>query len=107
MASRSAIRTAAMDRNGLVPDGASTNEKIIQDVRNFLTASGLPGDEANISIVDPSDHTTPFDLDDPANDLAMFELKVDLCVEDMAGFSDDFTLSNSLVFRNARATLVQ
>ena len=106
MASRSAIRTASMERHGLITSGQTTNGKIIQDVRNFLTSNDLAGNTARIAIVDPADHTTTLDLDDPTNDLKLFELKIELDVGNLAGFTRNLTLSHSLVFRNARATVI-
>ena len=62
-------------------------------------------------IVDPADHETPFDLDDPDNNLELFELRIELpasSVSSLAGnVCDDFNLSARVVFRNGRAMIVQ
>ena len=111
LAAREGARLGAIDRTGMLAQGQTTNEKIIDDVQNFLNANGLPGDETTIYIVDPVDSTTPFDLDDEANELELFELRVELPYTAMTSsggsLGTNFVLSAKVVFRNARATLVQ
>lgn len=100
---------AAMERNGLVQEGQSTNAKVEQDVRNLLTANGLPGDTADVYIVDPDNHETPFDLDDEDNELKLFELRVELDYGSISGLSmsEGLQISAAVVFRNGRAVLAQ
>lgn len=111
VAVREGARLAAMDRTGLLSEGQTTNSKIATDIQNYLTANGLAGDQADVFIVDPTDHTTMFDLDDPANDLALFEVRVELPYSSLSGdgdtLTDDWKLSAKIVFRNARAMIVQ
>jgi Flp pilus assembly protein TadG len=110
-AARDGARLAAMDREQLLAEGQSTNEKITQDIRNFLDAYGMPGDEVNISITDADNPDGPFDLDDPANDLKLFRISVELPYSALVGFEvplgDDIYLSAEIVFRNAKAVIVQ
>ena len=100
-----------MDRKDLVGDGQTTTDKIINDVRNFLNTSGLPGDAAGVYITDPNNPQMPFDLDDPANDLQLFELRVELPYSEVRPLilwgGDDLTLAARLTFRNSRAVMVQ
>ncbi|HRX83206.1 MAG TPA: pilus assembly protein [Pirellulaceae bacterium] len=111
VAVREGARLAAMDRNGMLADGQTTNSKIADDIENYLTASGLPGDQADVFIVDPTDHTTTFDLDDPVNDLQLFEVRVEVpysALTNAGGSStNDWNMSAKIVFRNARAAIVQ
>ena len=111
VAVREGARLAAMDRTGMLADGQTTNQKITQDIHNLLTANGLPGSDADVFIVDPDDHVTPFDLDESANDLKLFELRVELpfsTVSSLAGATyDDATFTAKVVFRNARAAMAQ
>ena len=101
-------RLASMDRTGLLQNGQSTNAKITSDIQNMLTANGLPGDEVAVHIVDPIDHTTPFDLDDAANRLKLFELRVELpYYSGIGGDPGRFTMAGKVVFRNASGSLVQ
>lgn len=108
-AAREGARLAAMDRSDLLEPGQTTNQKIAQDVRNFLTASGLNGSQATVQIVDPTDHVTTIDLDDPDNELRLFELRVLLPFSTSGEQNPDtsFSLIAKLVFRNAPASLVQ
>jgi hypothetical protein len=107
-AARLGARLATMDRSDIGNNGQSTNVKVIQDVRTFLNASNLPGEAADVFIVDPSDHTTPFDLDNPANDMELFELRVELPYSALTGMaSDSWSMTAKVVFRNSRAPIVQ
>ena len=111
VAVREGARLAAMDRTGMLKAGQTTNSKIAGDIVNYLNASGLPGAQADVFIVDSKDHTTTFDLDDPANDRALFEVRVELPYSSVTGSSgsstQDWNLSAKIVFRNARAAIVQ
>ena len=111
VAVREGARLAAMDRTGMLADGQTTNQKIAQDVRNFLSANGLSGSDADVFIVDPDDHVTPFDLDEPANDLKLFELRVELPSSTVGSLaratSNDAVFTSKVVFRNARSAMVQ
>lgn len=111
VAAREGARLAAMDRTGMLAEGQTTNSKVANDIENYLTANGLPGDQADIFIVDSSDHTTSFDLDDSANDLRLFEVRVEMPYSALtsAGGSgtEQWRLSAKIVFRNARAAIVQ
>jgi hypothetical protein len=111
VAVREGARLAAMDRTGMLAEGLTTNSKIADDIVNYLNASGLPGDQADVFIVDPIDHETTFDLDDPANDLELFEVRVELpysALTNMGESNDgEWNLSAKIVFRNARAAIVQ
>jgi Flp pilus assembly protein TadG len=108
---REGARLAAMDRTGLLSEGETTNAKVANDIKSYLTASGLSGSLAGVSIVDATNGITPFDLDDPANNLALFEVRIDLPYSSVTGTetapADDWDLSASIVFRNGRATLSQ
>lgn len=111
LAAREGARLAAMDRTGMLEAGETTNQKIVTDVKNFLTANGMSGDSASVFIVDADDSTTTFDLDNPANDLELFELRVELPYSAVAGFSiptqSDWNLTAKVIFRNARAVIIQ
>ncbi len=110
-AAREGARLAAMDRQDLIGEGETTNDKITNDVRNFLNTSGIPGDYASVYIVHADDPCVTFDMDDPANDLQFFELRVELPYEAVRPLilwgGDDLTLVAKLTFRNSRAVIVQ
>ena len=107
MAAREGARLAAMDRSEIL-NGQSTNQKIEQDVRGYLTSNGLPGSEVDIFIVDADDGVTPMDLDHPDNLLELFELRIETTYSE-TGWSvgywpTDPALTASVVFRNSRSS---
>ncbi len=104
IAAREGARLAATDREGLLRGGQSTNQKIEQDIRNYLDANGLSGDDFDIFIVNARDRKTPFDLDDAANGGRLFELRIEF---PYGGSGSEFALSVKVVFRNARATIIR
>jgi len=81
-------RLAGMDWSDLVADGESPNQKIINDIRNFLKAAGYPGDEIAISITsaEGTDQGQSFDLADPDNTMRLFEIEASIPYESIASF---------------------
>ncbi len=107
-AARQGSRLAAMDRTDMLGDGQTTNQKITDDIQNFLDACGLPGDQASVIISGVDSPGAPFDLDDPANDLELFQVLVEMPYSAVNPLgSPDATLTAKVVFRNARAAIVQ
>ena len=106
VAIREGARLAAMDRRDLLEPNESMNGKIIADVRHFLFSNGLASQAAAIAIVDPDDHCTPIDLDDPMNHWALFELSIQMpytAITQWFGFvGGTGQLSAAVVFRNGR-----
>ncbi|MEQ8791640.1 MAG: pilus assembly protein [Pirellulaceae bacterium] len=109
-AAREGARLAAMDREGVVQEGQSTNDKIEQDVKNFLAAQGYNADDINVNIVS-ADSDEPFDLDADENSLELFKLRVEIpyshFTETYAPGGEEFSLGSEIVFRNARTSLAQ
>ena len=103
-------RLAAMDWEGVVPDGMSANEKVLMDIRNFLTAAGMPGDEMQLSIThaESASAGSAFDLGDPDNRLKLFRISVEVPYEAVSNFPSTFmqgqTVTASLVFRAGRVS---
>lgn len=108
---REGARFAAMDRDGIVPENDSTNNKIINDVRNYLNAAGFPGDLAQIAITEVDNPNLAFDLDHPANHLRLFRLSAELPFSAVslvpAHYLPGYQMKAEVVFRNARSTIVQ
>jgi Flp pilus assembly protein TadG len=106
-AAREGARLAAMDRNEITNPGQTTNQKITADVQNFLVSTGLPGGDLDIRIAEVNDANTTFDLDDPANDLRLFQLHVAVPLSAISTFqipgADQYTVGAKVVFRNGRA----
>jgi hypothetical protein len=106
---REGARFAAMDRTGMLEEGESTNDKLIEDVTSFLVTSGLPADALEVTISDAENPGQPFDLDDPDNDLGMFRVDVSIPFSAVSYLpvhaGQDYLLEGSIVFRNGTATL--
>ena len=107
-AAREGARLAAMDRTGLsgAGTGVSTNTKVINDVKNILKATGLDPANINISIVDHNDPSQAFNLDDPANSLKYFEVKISVpysaTTSSVPTGMETFSLKSKVVFRNIK-----
>lgn len=111
VAAREGARFASMDRDGMLGPGETSNLKLINDVKNFLAANGIPKDKITVEVKSHDNPTLDFDLDDPTNDLKLFEVKIkvnysDVSLQDVAA-SDDYALNAKVVFRNGRATISQ
>jgi hypothetical protein len=111
VAAREGARFASMDREGMLGEGQSANQKMIEDVQNFLASNGIPRDEISVQIKDFENPEQDFDLDDPANDLRLFEVCIAVDYSDVSATpvsaANDYPLSASVVFRNGRATISQ
>jgi hypothetical protein len=109
VAAREGARFASMDRDGMLDPGESANDKLIEDVKNFLASNGIPRDDINVTVKDFENPEDDFDLDDPDNDLRLFEVKIEVDWSSMSATpvspSDDHPLSARVVFRNGRATI--
>jgi hypothetical protein len=109
VAAREGARFAAMDRDGMLQEGQSTNDKLVSDVKNILASNGIPRDDVTVEVKDYENPEADFDLDDPANDLKLFEVRtsVDYSSVSLSAVSggSDYQLTASVVFRNGRATL--
>ncbi len=110
-AAREGARFASMDRDGLLGEGQSTNDKLTSDVTNFLASSGIASENIEVNILDHNDPTQTFDLDNPANDLKLFEVEITVPYSNVSftpvSTANDYGLSASIVFRNGRATMSQ
>lgn len=108
---REGARLGAMDRDGLLAENQTSNDKIEDDIRNFLTASGLPGNLAQIAITDPDDDTAAFNLDDTDNMYQLFRIRLKMPyaairVVPAKWLTDEF-MTSQVVFRNARSTMLE
>ena len=110
-AAREGARFASMDREGMLGNGETSNSKITDDVKTFLASAGVPQGNVQVNIVDHDDPTQTFDLDDPANDLKLFEVEITVPFSSVSytpvSTSNDYDLSGSIVFRNGRAVVAQ
>jgi Flp pilus assembly protein TadG len=109
VAAREGARFAAMDRTGLVDEGQSSNQKLIGDVKNFLASNGVPRDAIDVSVNHADNPESEFNIDDPNNDLALFEVRIEIDYSTVSLIpidpDNDYALSAKVVFRNGRAVL--
>lgn len=109
-AAREGARMASMDRDGMLGAGQTTNSKLIADVKNFLASSGLDPAKIGVTVKD-AETGEPFDIDDPDNDLELFEVEITVPYSAISftpvSPAKDYPMKASIVFRNGRATLSQ
>jgi Flp pilus assembly protein TadG len=104
-------RLASMDFADNVGDNESANDKVKRDIRNFITASGLPGDKVTVVIRKTEDGqgNVDFDLEDENNNLKLFRITLTLKQSDISIFPLDYLNDKKLnargVFRAARSSL--
>jgi len=110
-AAREGARFASMDRDGLLAEGEDTNTKLTNDVKNLLASSGIPAENIQVNILDRNDPVGPFDLDDPTNDLKLFDVEITVPYSSVSftpvSTANDYDLTASITFRNGRATVSQ
>lgn len=110
-AAREGARFASMDREGMLAPGQSTNAKLINDVKNFLASSGIDPEDITVAVTDFESPSSTFDLDDPDNDLKLFNVDISVPYSSVSfspvSASQDFSMKASITFRNGRATLSQ
>jgi Flp pilus assembly protein TadG len=109
-AAREGARFASLDRTGMLMNGQTANQKLINDVKNFLAATGIAKADITVQVVDAETGAT-FDLDDEDNDLKLFQIKIDVPYSKVSlspvKHYHAYNLSAALTFRNGRATLSQ
>lgn len=109
VAAREGARFASMDRDGMLEPDESATDKLIEDVKNFLSSNGIPRDDIDVQVRDFENPTTEFDLDDPDNDLRLFEVSITVPWSSMAltrvTAANDHPLTARVIFRNGRATI--
>ena len=102
-AAREGARFAAMDRSDMEMNGLSSNQK--------LESNGIDSADVSVEVKDHTNPATDFDLDDPANELELFEVHVSIDYSDVSfmpvGEGQDYTLLAKVVFRNGIATISQ
>ena len=108
-AAREGARFACMDRSKMTNNGQTTNAKMITDVKNFLSTNGISKSDVTVTIKDANNPTADFNLDDPANDLKLFQVNVSVKYSAVSfttvSAAKDYSLTANVVFRNARATI--
>jgi len=110
-AAREGGRFASIDRTDLLANGQSANEKLIQDAKNLLASSGIPPENIQVRVRDAENPSLDFDLDDPANDLRLFQVQIDVPYSSVSYTPvdplSDYSMSAAVTFRNGRAPSTQ
>ncbi|MEZ6126373.1 MAG: hypothetical protein R3C49_24875 [Planctomycetaceae bacterium] len=102
---REAGRLVNTDWSDIVEAPDTPNAKLERDLRNFVTASGLPGSELDITVEHVGDNAgQPFDLADPANELQQVRITLTLGYEHISLFPNNYLggaeVKASLVMRS-------
>jgi adenine deaminase len=111
VAAREGARFASMDHTGMLAPGQTSNQKLVQDVKNFLSTYGIDKNDITVQVKDHANPSSDFNLDDPINNLKLFDVKVSVkfskvSLKPVSG-GNDYTLTGKVVFRNGRATISQ
>jgi len=79
-ACRESGQLTSIDWRYIVHDNQTPNEKVTQDLKNFITAAGLKGNKSTVTIThaDGKKAGKTFDLADPKNDLQLVRIQVTL-----------------------------
>jgi Flp pilus assembly protein TadG len=111
VAAREGARFASMDHTGMLSSGQTSNQKLIQEVKNFLATYGIAQSDVTVTVKDHANPTSDFNLDDPHNDLKLFDVKVSVSYSKVSltpvSANNDYALSGKVVFRNGKATISQ
>ena len=108
---RGGARLASMDWDDKLAENQTPNEKVEDDIRAFINASGLPGADATISIAhaEGTNEGQTFNLSDEDNDLALFKVEVSMPFSSVSSFPNRYfgetELRAILVQRAGQATL--
>jgi hypothetical protein len=109
VAAREGARFASMDRDGMLDPNENATDKLKEDVKNFMATNGIPKGEISVDVKDHENPEEDFDIDDPENDLKLFEVtvSVDWSAVSLTPVSagNDYPLTATVVFRNGRATI--
>ena len=110
---REAGRLASMDYTSRLQPGQTINQKVTQDIKNFLTAEKIDGSQVTITITaaDGANSGSAFDLSNTANQLQMFKIYAVVPYSAISAVTffphANNTISASIVYRKGKNTLVQ
>ena len=79
-ACRESSTLVSADYRYIVAAGQTPNEKLEQDLRNLVSASGIPGGDLIVTLVhaDGANMNDVFDLSDRGNDLQLIRIEIQL-----------------------------
>ena len=97
-ACRESATLVSVDWRYIVAEGQTPNEKLEQDLRNLVTASGLPGDDLIVNLVhaDGGTFNDVFDLSDRGNDLQLIRIEIQLPYSSVSLFPERYLSGKTL-----------
>lgn len=111
VAVREGARAGASEVYDKLPVGTTLNQKITTDIRNMLSASGIAGNDVDISITHAEGNSAgqPFDLRAEENYLQYFRISASIPYHKVGRFPVNIMknkdLAVSVVFRQGRSAL--
>jgi Flp pilus assembly protein TadG len=104
-------RLASQDFRKTLPPGQTANQKVIQDIKNMLTAAGINGTNVTVTIEHADAPGSTFDLEDPDNYLDYFRIRVQVAYENVSTIPGSYlagrVLSADITFRLGHVTVTQ
>ncbi len=106
-------RIASMDYTRRLLPGQTINQKVTQDIKNFLQAEGINSSKVTITITaaDGANAGSTFDLSNSANQLKLFKIKAVIPYSAITSITfyphTAQTISASIVYRKGKNTLIQ
>ncbi|MFO1042353.1 MAG: TadE/TadG family type IV pilus assembly protein [Planctomycetaceae bacterium] len=106
-------RIASMDYTSRLQPGQTINQKVVQDIKNFLQAEGINSSQVTITITaaDGASAGSTFDLSNSANQLKLFKIKAVIPYSAISSVTfyphTAQTISASIVYRKGKNTLIQ
>lgn len=103
-------RLASMDFTGTMEPNETPNQKVIRDVKAFVSAAGIPGAQVTVTIThaDGPNAGSTFDLSNDNNYLGLFRIKATVPYSAISMFPNRFlggqTLRAELVCRRGRVS---
>ena len=98
-------RLASMDFSGKLAVGQTANQKVEQDILNFLNATGVSTNNVTVSI-DNVDGSGTFDLAAEANYLELFQITITVPYENVSttpvSIMQGQSITSTTVFRRGR-----
>lgn len=111
IAAREGARFASMDHTGMSMNGQTSNQKLVGDVKNFLATYNVSPSNVTVQVKDHANPAADFNLDDPKNNLKLFDVKVSVNYSKVSlqpvSASNDYALTGKVTFRNGQATISQ
>ena len=106
-------RIASMDYTSRLLPGQTINQKVVQDILNFLQAEGIDSSKVTITITaaDGVNAGSTFDLSNSANQLQLFKIRAVIPYSAVSSVTflpnTAQTISASIVYRKGKNTLIQ